>query len=92
MVGYGWKLSIGFAALLGGVHHNSIGSLSLSSLAVASLSHNRRLRVLASIKMVDHPWLWHGVLTRMVVLEDRPRIVASLDTIMTVDCGGVIQG
>ena len=29
----------------------------------------------SSIKIVDHPWLWHGVLTRMVVLEDRPRIV-----------------
>ena len=27
---------------------------------------------------------------RMVVLDDSPRIVASLDTIMTVDCGGVI--
>ena len=56
--------------------------------------HNRRLRLHlpGSIKMVDHPWLWHGVLTRMVALGVRPRIVASLDTIMTVDCGGVIQG
>ena len=35
-----------------------------------------RLHVPGSIKIVDHPWLWHGVLTRMVVLEDRPRIVA----------------
>ena len=50
---------------------------------------NRRLRlcVPGSIKMVDHPWLWHGVLTRMVVLEDRPRIVASLNTITTVEDG-----
>jgi len=55
----------------------------------ASLAHNRRLRmrVPGSIKMVDHHWLWHGVLTRMVVLEDRPRIVASLDTITTVEDG-----
>ena len=49
---------------------------------------NRRLRlcVPGSIKMVDHPWLWHGVLTRMV-LEDRPRIVVFLDTITTVESG-----
>ena len=41
------------------------------------MAYNRRLRlcVLGSIKMVDHPWLWHGVLTKMVVLEDRPRIM-----------------
>ena len=41
---------------------------------------NRRLRLHVpgsiKMKMIDHPWLWHGVLTRMVVLEDRPRIVA----------------
>ena len=59
----------------------------------ASLAHNRRLRmrVPGSIKMVDHHWLWHGVLTRMVVLEDRPRIVAShlwiVDAITTVEVG-----
>ena len=55
---------------------------------------NRRLRlhVPGSIKMVDHPWLWHGVVTRMVVLEVRPRIVASLDTITTEECGGWIRG
>ena len=42
-----------------------------------SLAPNRRLRlhVPGSIKMVDHHWLWHGVLTRMVVLKDRPRIL-----------------
>jgi hypothetical protein len=52
--------------------------------------HNRRLRLHlpGSIKMVDHPWLWHGVLTRMVVLGDRPRIVASRDRITTVEGGG----
>ena len=51
--------------------------------------HNRRLRLHlpGSIKMVDHPWLWHGVLTRMVLLEDRPRIVVFLDTITTVESG-----
>ena len=48
---------------------------------------NRRLRLPGCIKMVDHPWLWHGVLTRMVVLEDRPRIVASRDRITTVEGG-----
>ena len=37
--------------------------------------------------MVDLPWLWHGVLTRMVVLGDRPRIVASRDRITTVEGG-----
>ena len=49
--------------------------------------HNRRLRlhVPGSIKIVDHPWLWHGVLTRMMVLEDRPRIVASLERLWRVD-------
>ena len=54
-----------------------------------SLAHNRRLRmrVPGSIKMVDHPWLWPGVLTRMVVLEDRSRIVASRDRITTVEDG-----
>ena len=37
-----------------------------------------------SIKMIDHPWLWDGVVTRLVVLEEWPRIiVASLDTITT---------
>ena len=34
---------------------------------------------------------WHGVLTRMLVLEDRPRIVAShlwiVDAITTVEVG-----
>ena len=45
------------------------------------------LHLPGNIKMVDHPWLWHGVLTRMVVLEDRPRIVASRDRITTVEDG-----
>ena len=58
----------------------------------ASLAHHHRLRlrVPGSIKMIDHPWLWHGVVTRMMVLEDRPRIVASLNTITTEECGGLI--
>ena len=63
----------------------------------ASLAYHRRLRLRGawhgSIKMIDHPWLWHGVVTRMVVLEDRPRIiVASLDTITTEECEGLILG
>ena len=51
--------------------------------------HNRRLRLHlpGSIKMVDHPWLWHGVLTRMVMLGDGPRIAASRDRITTVEGG-----
>ena len=52
----------------------------------ASVAHNCP-GVPGSIKMVDHPWLWHGVLTRMVVLGDRPRIVASRDRITTVEGG-----
>ena len=55
----------------------------------ASLAHNHWLRlcVPASIKMVDLPWLWHGVLTRMVMLGDGPRIAASRDRITTVEGG-----
>ena len=47
--------------------------------------HNRRLRLHVpgsiKIKIVDHPWLWHGVLTKMVVLGGQAE-----------DYGGMIQG
>ena len=51
--------------------------------------HNRRLRLHlpGSIKMVDNPWLWHGVVTRMVVLEDRSGLSRYNN-----DCGGWIRG
>ena len=49
--------------------------MEVKHLCSLAYNHRLRLRVPGSIKIVDHPSLWHGVLTRMVVLEDRPRIV-----------------